>query len=339
MKRLFFSATLLAGGVFVGLGIAEVLVRLFAPHSRDHVVPAGMFAIDSALGWRLKPGGVSRHSTRYFDAEYRINSLGFRDRERIAAVQDSVVRALVFGDSQVFGWGVTIDQRFSGVLEKRMPSLEASNMAVPGYGIDQQILSYERSGENIPASAAVFYASRATVSRMKFGFIFGKPKPRFVLDSAGALALVPPERRAAAITDAVYRTLSRFYLPYFLEAQLTRMTARDGRVTAVVEGASGEDSVAMRLLEAVLLRARVIAAQRGHRVIVLSSLSDEAMTRLQPFCETNGIMLVPTGLYSPAAKLVFGKYDPHWNPEAHARVASKLMEAFLIVASGQRDGS
>jgi hypothetical protein len=327
MKRLFFSATLIVGGLFVGLGIAEVLVRLFAPYSRDHVVPAGMFAIDSALGWRLKPDAVSRHRTRYFDAEYRINSLGFRDRERMPAMQDSVVRALVFGDSQVFGWGVTIDQRFSGVLETKMPSLEAWNMAVPGYGIDQQILSYERSGENIPAGAAVFYASRATLSRMKFGFIFGKPKPRFHLDSTGALVLVPPERRAAAITDAVYRLLSRFYLPYFLEAQLIRMVARDGRVTAIVEGASGEDSVGMRLLEAVLLQARATAVQRGHRVILLSSLSNEAMTRLQPFCDTNGITLVPTGLYSPAPKLVLGKYDPHWNPEAHAMIATQLMPA------------
>ena len=82
MKRIVFSATLIAGGLFVGLGIAEGLVRLFAPYSRDHVVPAGMFAIDSALGWRLKPGTVSRHHTRYFDAEYRVNSLGFRDRPR-----------------------------------------------------------------------------------------------------------------------------------------------------------------------------------------------------------------------------------------------------------------
>jgi hypothetical protein len=326
MKRLLYSATVIAAGLFAGLGIAEVLVRLFAPHSRDHVVPAGMFAIDSELGWRLKPGAVARHRTRYFDAEYRVNSLGFRDRAREPARRDSVVRVLVFGDSQVFGWGVNVDQRFSSVLESRMQSVEAWNMAVPGYGFDQQVLSYERSGDDIPADAAVFYASSATLSRMKFGFIFGKPKPRFVLDSTGTLVLVPLEHSSAALTDGVYRLLSRFYLPYFLEAQLIRLVARDGRVTAVMERNSGEDPAGLSLLEAILVRARAVAAQRGHRLIVLASLSDETIARLQPFCDSNGITLVSTGWSAGPDDLVFGKYDRHWIPKAHTLVASRLMQ-------------
>ena len=336
MKRLLFSATLIAAGLFVGLGIAEAMVRLFAPHSRDHVIPAGMFAIDSALGWRLNPGAVARHRTRYFDVEYRINTFGFRDHPRSAAGEDSVVRVLVFGDSQVFGWGVNVDQRFSSVLDSRMPGVEAWNMAVPGYGFDQQVLSYEKSGDEIPAAAVVFYASSATLSRMKFGFIFGKPKPKFVLDSSGALALVPLERRSAALTDGVYRLLSRFYLPYFLEAQLIRLVARDGRVTAVVERNSGEDAAGLSLLEAILLRARAVASQRGHRLIVLASLSDETITRLQAFCDTNGITLVSTGWPSAPANLVFGKHDRHWIPEAHAQVASKLMEAVSSIHASNR---
>ena len=327
MKRLFFSAVLIAAGLAVGLGIAEALVRLFAPHSRDHVVPAGMFAIDSALGWRLSPGAVARHRTRYFDVEYRINPSGFRDRARAAAKGDSVSRLLVFGDSQVFGWGVNVDERFSSVLEKRMPSVEAWNMAVPGYGFDQQILAYESMGSDIAADAVVFYASSATLSRMKFGFIFGKPKPKLVVDSAGTLRLVPPERRSAALTDGAYRLLSRFYLPYFLEAQIIRLVSRDGRVTAVVERNSGEDSARLNLLEAALRRARSVAAQRGHRLIVLASLSDATIAGLQPFCASNGITLVPTGWRAAPDHLVFGKYDRHWVPAAHALVATRLMEA------------
>lgn len=327
MKRLLFSATLIVAGLLVGLGVAEAMVRAFAPHSRDHVVPAGMFAIDSALGWRLNPGAVARHRTRYFDVEYRINQLGFRDLGRAAARQDSVVRVLVFGDSQVFGWGVNVGERFSSVMEARAPSVEAWNMAVPGYGFDQQILSYERHGEDVPADAVVLYASRATLSRMNFGFIFGKPKPKFVLDSTGTLVLVPLERRSAALTDGVYRLLSRFYLPYFLEAQLVRLAARDGRVTAVMERNSGEDAEGLSLLEAALVRARAVAAQRGHRLIVLASLSGETIARLQPFCDRNGITLVSTGWPITPDVLVFGKYDRHWIPEAHALVASRLMVA------------
>lgn len=334
MKRLLFSATLIAAGLLIGLGIAEALVRAFAPHSRDHVVPAGMFAIDSALGWRLNAGAVRRHRTRYFDVEYRISELGFRDRARMAAKQDSTVRVLVFGDSQVFGWGVNVGERFSSVMETRTPSVEAWNMAVPGYGLDQQILSYERYGDDFPADAVVFYASRATLSRMKFSFLFGKPKPKFVLDSTGSLVLVRLERRSAALTDGVYRLLSRFYLPYFLEARLIRLAERDGRVTAVMERNSGEDLAGLNLLEALLLRARNVAAQRGHRLIVLASLSDQTVVELQSFCDGNGITLVSTGWPITPDTLVFGKYDRHWIPNAHAFVATRLMQAVGKPADG-----
>ena len=325
MKRLFFSTILIAAGLLAGLGVAEGLVRLLAPHSRDHVVPAGMFAIDSALGWRLNPHSVARHRTRYFNAEYRINSLGFRDRERAAQRRDSVVRVLVFGDSQAFGWGVNVSQRFSGVVEARLQSLEAWNMAVPGYGLDQQVLSYEKTGGGIPAHAAIFYASTSTLMRMKFGFLYGKPKPRLIIDSAGKALLIPPQKRSAAITDGLYRLLSRFYLPYFVEAQLTQFGNRRSPGTATVDARSVLDSAALELAEGALLQARASADRRGQRIIVLASLPESGLERLHAFCGANGITLISTGWAQTPSNLVFGKSDRHWLPEAHARIAARLI--------------
>ena len=223
MKRFFQSGVLLVASLLVAGAIAEGSVRIFAPHSRDHVVPAGMFDIDPELGWKLHPGSNVRHRTRYFDVPYSINSIGFRDRPRNVEQNDKRRRILVFGDSHIFGWGVTPEQRATGIVEARNPSLDIWNMGVPGYGLDQEVLSYERDGGSFGATDVVLFATWHTATRMMFSQIYRKPKPMFTVDSAGALVPTPVRSRTSARTDLVYRLLSPLYLPYFLELQVRRL--------------------------------------------------------------------------------------------------------------------
>lgn len=323
MKHFLQGTLLVAFGLVIGVACAEVAVRVFAPYSRDHVVPPGMFAIDTALGWRLDPGYTGTHHTRYFDVVYSINSLGFRDRERTPSLSDSTRRLLLFGDSHIFGWGVPLGQRFSDVAEASERQLDIWNMAVPGYGLDQEVVAYAKRSADIPANGAVFFVSKATLSRMLYGTLYRKTKPRFAVDAAGHAALIPPKAGSTVITDGLYRMLSPLYLPYFIEAQLGRLTRAAERGEATRSDVP-VDSATMLLAKAALLYAAETAKKRGHEIFIIASLPDESAQDLQQFAQANGMTFMSTGWAAPPVALMFGKTDHHWIPELHGELGRRF---------------
>src|SRR5262245_35037827 len=131
-KRWLTKLLVLGAGIGVSLSIAEGIVRVGFPHSRDMVIPGRLFMVDDELGWKFSPGRTSIHRTRHFAVEYVINASGFRDRSRPDPRSPRRHRILLYGDSLMFGWGVRQAERFSDVLEKRMGGLEVWNHAVPG---------------------------------------------------------------------------------------------------------------------------------------------------------------------------------------------------------------
>jgi hypothetical protein len=157
IKKHLSQFCLVLAGCCIALLLAEGFVRVFYPYSRDHVIPGGLFEIDNYLGWKLQAGKNAIHHSRYFDVVYSINALGYRDKPRNPSKDENIYRILLYGDSQVFGWGVPEDQRFSNVVEDQKQSLEIWNLAVPGYGVDQQILSYEKRGKSFSADEVIFF--------------------------------------------------------------------------------------------------------------------------------------------------------------------------------------
>lgn len=207
MKPFAGSVLLFLLGSAVAVGLAEGVVRLADPHARDHVIPSGFFIIDRVLGWRLRPDAAVTHRTRYFTATYTTNSAGDRDRARPAARRADRTRILLYGESEIFGWGVADSLRFSELLETRHPELEMWNLGVPAYGLDQQVIAYEETGRG-PADVVGFFVSPATLMRSETGYLFRKHKPRFVLTPAGDLELVPIPGQATQWTAALYRLFS-----------------------------------------------------------------------------------------------------------------------------------
>ena len=323
--KLLPSAVLLVAGITVALGLAEGLVRIFAPHIRDGVVPGGMFEIDSNLGWKLKPAIERRHHTRSFDVVYSINSMGFRDPPRTVARAPDKRRVLIFGDSFIFGWGVAQDQRASSFVEAADPSTEVWNMAVPGYGLDQEILSYELNAGSLNATDVIFYVSTFTLARTKSSFIFEKNKPRFVIDSAGQLKHVPIRESSSTRVGVVYRILSPLYLPYFLNEQIKRLKGRDSVRARMRDESSPVRPDIVLLEKALLLKARAIADGRKQRMFVLATLPEPSVKELKDFCDRNRIALVMVPWVVTPPNLVLGKYDGHWNPRGHRLVAAPLL--------------
>src|SRR3990172_6219221 len=180
MKKFIINFLLILAGICFTILLAEVFVRIFYPESRDHVLPSGLYESDNYLGWKLAKGKSAVHNSSYFNVDYTTNSLGYRDKNRVVESKNDKYRILLYGDSQIFGWGVPLEKRFSNLLENSISDLEIWNLAVPGFGLDQEILSYKRDGESFKADAAIFYISEYTVDRIKYEYIYKKYKPKFV---------------------------------------------------------------------------------------------------------------------------------------------------------------
>jgi hypothetical protein len=75
------------------------------------------------------------------------NAAGFRSqREFVEERPPGVFRAVLFGDSQSAGDGVSNRDRFSDVLERNIADLQIYNYSLTGSGTDQQYLTYQEFG-------------------------------------------------------------------------------------------------------------------------------------------------------------------------------------------------
>jgi hypothetical protein len=325
--RIAATLGLFLAACLVALAGAEMAVRVFAPHARDHVLPGGLLEMDEDLGWRLTPGRVGVHRSRYFEVEYRSNALGFRDAERARRKSPDVYRVLVYGDSQVFGWGVPAERRFTNLLENRTESLELWNLAVPGYGLGQQVVAFETRGHALGGDEVVFLVSPWTLLRVPFAHIFRKPKPRFRLDEGGRLRLDPVDTRSRVVSGRLYALLSRFYLPYFLDRRLQalrRPRRPEGPRARTLGGLFDERA------GRILLRAQGVARRRGQRVRLLASFPEPGVpAELERFGAEHGMDVLPIVLDPTDRSLIFGPHDPHWNTRGHARVAAQLEGPWL----------
>jgi hypothetical protein len=310
---------LAVAAALLALGVAEGLTRVLAPYVRDHAAPGGLFTADDLLGWTLRANARIVHRTRHFVVAYAIDAEGHRDRPRVPAKAAGIHRVLAYGDSHLFGWGVAASARYADLLEGDEGTLEIWNRGVPGYGLDQQILAYERDAA-VAAGEVMLWISKGTLERARHATMYRKSKPHFVVDDRGALILHPPRRWS--VSGAVYPSLSALYLPYLVE----RWLLADG-----MPGTSrgrGRGVAALGSFERALLgRAATLAAARRHRLTLVSILADDTPADLRDWCTTNHVTLLEPGV-PLEDELIFGSTDGHWNELGHRRVAERLRAHF-----------
>jgi hypothetical protein len=329
-RALLLRLSIALASTLVALVLAEGVVRVFFPHVRDRVLPGRLIEIDQRLGWRLRPGAASVHASRYFRVEYAINDLGFRDPPRRLEKARGVHRSLLYGDSQAFGWGVAEERRFSNLVEARVEGLEIWNLGVPGYGLDQELLWWEQSGDRFGADEVLLLITTDTLSRLRYGRIYRKDKPRFELDSTGRARLVPIRGGQNALTGIAYEALSGFYLPYFVEQRLP------GARWVPAAGSPASELAALEL--AILERARALAKASGVPLTLLISLppSEEPTRRgIESFATANGVGCLEIDVPSDDERYVLGSEDLHWNQAANALIAEQLATAFAASAARQ----
>lgn len=140
---LLSDLALVGGGLMVALLVVEIGLRV-AQFSY-----VSFFRPDERLGLRLRPNAEGRYWSEG-EAFVRINSAGFRDRERSLAKPPGVYRIAVLGDSYAEALQVDLEKTFQAQLERRLnackafggKAVEVLNFGVSSYGTAQQLLTF-----------------------------------------------------------------------------------------------------------------------------------------------------------------------------------------------------
>jgi len=126
---------------FITLAIIEVGLRLLG-----HKYTGSTYTADPVLGWGLRPG-AGAWETEEGVAWSKINSHGYRDRERTLSKPQGVYRVAVLGDSFTEARQVDMDKTFTSLAEVELNQrrclaggpVEVLNFGVPGYGTGQEL--------------------------------------------------------------------------------------------------------------------------------------------------------------------------------------------------------
>ena len=158
--------------------------------------------IDSVTGWTPRPG--------YRRAGHEINSLGLRSRHEYDSAAAGRLRVAAFGDSFVYGNEVDHPHEWAAVVESTYPGIDVMNYGVGGYGMDQALLRFRRSGMALRPRLVLIGFTTDDLSRTvnvyrRFRSSDEYPlfKPRFLLGDDGALTLQPTPVPAIAAYQAL----------------------------------------------------------------------------------------------------------------------------------------
>ena len=147
LRRRLSNLALVLVSILVMLATGELALRAFTPAVKGEDTLRRYIHFDAGLGWRGIPLARGSYSTRHFTMQVEQNAGGFRgSREAGPSTEPVPGRVVVVGDSYGWGFGVEEAEMFTSRLGIMRPELEMINMAVPGYGPDQELLLLRESG-------------------------------------------------------------------------------------------------------------------------------------------------------------------------------------------------
>jgi hypothetical protein len=233
----------------------------------------------------LRPGAAELSTSSEFSVIYQINAQGLRDREYDYARRPGTARAVALGDSFTFGSGVRYGERFTDVAEERLGDVEIIDMGVPGYGLEQVLLSFIVEGRRYRPDAAIVFVNRYVLEREALGLVVDgvvripdevatlMPAPRSDANTAyltaddPVLAQAPVlVRRSYLLSWLTYRLRLRQLRERLVESDSRTLPLTINRGATAVDSHRGRRTRATALIAA--LRDRCLAA--GARVIVVN---------------------------------------------------------------------
>lgn len=209
-SRLVVFGLVTALVVALGTAVAlEVGARLWLGDAFTPGLPMGRPVEATAVweadrGWANRAGVHTRVVAPKFSYRVTINSKGLRDAEHAYEPAPGTVRIALLGDSMAWGWGVDDGLDFADLVEEALgPDVEVINLACPGYGNDQELLTLQSEGARYRPDLVLVCVVLNDVLGNASIHGQGMPyeKPRFERDADGAWVLanhpVPPPRESA----------------------------------------------------------------------------------------------------------------------------------------------
>lgn len=171
------AACLAAGAV------AEAVLRWHRPAFLAETPVASPVVYSGVYGWEL------RRSWRGQDGSGARITLDVQRRRVTPGPGQGlpvVGRVAMLGDSIAFGTGVDDEHTFAYRLQQLDPRLDVRNLAVPGYGTDQELLRLEREAPSLRPDVVVlhFCVANDLVDNSLDHFLYDprRPKPYFTLE-------------------------------------------------------------------------------------------------------------------------------------------------------------
>ena len=190
----------LVGGLFVGLGLAELGARLLNPYPVEelfyggqHIPPVGMYQFSAATIKEPTPGFDGTVHALSYKIRVRFNSLGVRGGE-----PSGDRKWLVVGDSFALGSQVREEETF----EVRLGSLfgvEVLNGGVDDFSTKQASIRYTELAAKVDVDTviALFFLGNDYIDNERYA----RPGPR---PSAAAFAASPPVTLGRRLKSFVY---------------------------------------------------------------------------------------------------------------------------------------
>ncbi len=148
---------------------------------------------DPLLGWISRPG----HYPDLYGEDRDLTIKTNRTRLTPSADPlDPTIHIVASGDSFTMGYGVGDEDTYLSNLEELHPGVNALNIALGGYGLDQAFLRYQRDGVHLPHQLHLFAFITEDYHRMGRARFMGYGKPTLALRDGSLVAENVPVPRA-----------------------------------------------------------------------------------------------------------------------------------------------
>ena len=335
-----FPEILLAAGTIVGFGLMlvglELGLRRWNPRYLDRQGPT---VYSEAYGWKPRPG----FAWLLHGVPTTVNDRAYRGREHPLAKPPGRTRIVLLGDSITFGARVRDSETFAALLESRSSKLDVINLAVEGYGTDQELLRLENEGLAYHPDVVIlnFCMTNDVLNNALHTDTEDEhvPKPYFSWEG-DSLRLHDEGLKLTGLRRVEQWLEDESHLYHHLAALLparARTTEAHAEPARRVKRLPAED-LTFRLIR----RIHEVATAKGARLLVVLHPDEPAFRRrsplLQSFCWTpllEGIPVLDLGERYRAEGMAFDQiafdYQGHLTPLGH-HFAAEEMEALLAEA-------
>ena len=351
----------LAFGVFLALGLGELLVRLTVGNPPDLLDKS-----DPVLGSRYLAG---RRAVRVVDgrrAEVVINSLGFHSPEHPFDRPQGTRRLVFLGDSFTGATEVTLAQTFhqqaAGLLSARLHQpVESVSLGVSGYGNGTELIVWRTIGQRYESDVVVLMLFVGNDVHDNEPGLNGGRVPTFTVSPDGRLVAAPfharwTKKRSWIRDSALYKWqkgVTNRAIEHFLQSQdlLPRYGVYQAPDTAAWQNA-------WRITEGILTTLAAEVKASGRRLLVVLIPEDLQVNdadwqavlqrypkmrqrqwdlgypqrRLVAFGRQEGLeVLDPQEAFRAAMtrQRLYNVEDPHFSPAGHTFLADLLADRLL----------